>query len=118
MLWDTAGQEEFDALTKVYYRGAQGCVLAFSTTNKVSFDAVEKWKKKVEYECGDIPMVLVQTKIDLIDQAKVTTDEVDKLAKKLNIPLFLTSAKENINIDRGMIALHALHLIILVVKML
>ena len=23
MLWDTAGQEEFDALTKAYYRGAQ-----------------------------------------------------------------------------------------------
>ena len=23
MLWDTAGQEEFDALTKSYYRGAQ-----------------------------------------------------------------------------------------------
>ena len=25
MLWDTAGQEEFDALTKSYYRGAQVC---------------------------------------------------------------------------------------------
>lgn len=23
MLWDTAGQEEFDALTKAYYRGNQ-----------------------------------------------------------------------------------------------
>jgi len=23
MLWDTAGQEEFDAITKAYYRGAQ-----------------------------------------------------------------------------------------------
>ena len=22
MLWDTAGQEEFDSLTSVYYRGA------------------------------------------------------------------------------------------------
>ena len=23
MLWDTAGQEEFNAITKAYYRGAQ-----------------------------------------------------------------------------------------------
>lgn len=23
MVWDTAGQEEFDAITKAYYRGAQ-----------------------------------------------------------------------------------------------
>ena len=31
MVWDTAGQEEFDALTKQYYRNAQGCVIAFSS---------------------------------------------------------------------------------------
>lgn len=24
MLWDTAGQEEFDAITKAYYRGTIG----------------------------------------------------------------------------------------------
>lgn len=101
MLWDTAGQEEFDALTKAYYRGAQGCVLAFSTTDKDSFDAIERWKKKVEYECGNIPMALVQNKIDLIDQAKVTPEAVDKLANRLGLPLFLTSARKNVNIDEG-----------------
>ncbi|KAK8765090.1 hypothetical protein V5799_032297, partial [Amblyomma americanum] len=46
MLWDTAGQEEFDAITKAYYRGAQGCVLAFSTTDRESFRAIESWRKK------------------------------------------------------------------------
>lgn len=46
MLWDTAGQEEFDAITKAYYRGAQACVVAFSTTDRASFEAVRKWKKK------------------------------------------------------------------------
>ena len=47
MLWDTAGQEEFDAITKAYYRGAQACVVGFSTTDRLSFEAVRKWKKKV-----------------------------------------------------------------------
>lgn len=50
MLWDTAGQEEFDAITKAYYRGAQACVVAFSTTDRDSFTAVRKWKKKVGYQ--------------------------------------------------------------------
>ncbi len=72
MLWDTAGQEEFDAITKAYYRGAQACVVAFSTADRASFDAVGKWKRKVEDECGEIPMVLVQNKIDLMHQAQVT----------------------------------------------
>ena len=71
MLWDTAGQEEFDAITKAYYRGAQACVVAFSTTDRASFDAVKKWKRKVEDECGHIPMVLVQNKIDLLHEAQV-----------------------------------------------
>lgn len=47
MLWDTAGQEEFDAITKAYYRGAQACVLAFSTTDRDSFEAAHSWKLKV-----------------------------------------------------------------------
>ena len=68
MVWDTAGQEEFDAITKAYYRGmyvsllllsfeityylgAEVCVLTFSTTDKASLDAVEKWKAKVQYIC-------------------------------------------------------------------
>ena len=71
MLWDTAGQEEFDAITKAYYRGAQAAVLAFSTVDRLSFEAICSWKKKVEDECGEIPMVIVQNKIDLVDQAVV-----------------------------------------------
>ena len=47
MLWDTAGQEEFDAITKAYYRGAQACVLAFSTVDRDSFEAATSWKMKV-----------------------------------------------------------------------
>ena len=71
MLWDTAGQEEFDSITKAYYRGAQACVIAFSTTDRDSFQAVRKWKKKVEDECGIIPTVLVQNKMDLLYEGKV-----------------------------------------------
>lgn len=72
MLWDTAGQEEFDAITKAYYRGAQACVLAFSTTDRASFETVNDWKKKVENECGEVPTVIVQNKIDLADRALVS----------------------------------------------
>jgi GTPase SAR1 family protein len=72
MLWDTAGQEEFDAITKAYYRGAQACVVAFSTTDRASFDAVKKWKRKVEDECGQVPTVLVQNKIDMLHEAQVS----------------------------------------------
>lgn len=116
MLWDTAGQEEFDAITKAYYRGAQACVLTFSTTDRFSFEAVKDWKKKVENECGEIPTVLVQNKIDLMDQAVVSlwvdlnvvepsnfklwtfSEESEALARNLGVRLFRTSVKEDLNV--------------------
>ncbi|KAK0069654.1 ras-related protein Rab-23 [Biomphalaria pfeifferi] len=99
MLWDTAGQEEFDAITKAYYRGAQACVLTFSTLDRESFEAIESWKKKVEDEVGEIVMVLVQNKIDLIDDAVVHTSEAEELAKKLKLRFYPTSVKENLNVE-------------------
>lgn len=98
MLWDTAGQEEFDAITKAYYRGAQACVLTFSTTDRASFEAIRDWKRKVENECNEIPTVIVQNKIDLIEQSVVTADEVETLARNLNCRLIRTSVKEDVNV--------------------
>jgi len=98
MLWDTAGQEEFDALTKSYYRGAQACVFAFSTTDRASLLSVRKWRKKVEDECGDIPMVLVQNKIDLISQSQIDQVEAERLSDEYNMKLYRTSVKEDLNV--------------------
>jgi len=98
MLWDTAGQEEFDALTKSYYRGAQACVFAFSTTDRASLLSVRKWRKKVEDECGDIPMVLVQNKIDLISQSQIDQVEAERLSSEYNMKLYRTSVKEDLNV--------------------
>ena len=67
---------DIDILLLVYYllffSGAQACVLAYSTTDRASFDAVDSWRKKVEAEVGEIPMVLVQNKIDLVTDIAVT----------------------------------------------
>ncbi|XP_043246020.1 ras-related protein Rab-23-like [Amphibalanus amphitrite] len=100
MLWDTAGQEEFDAITKAYYRGAQACVLTFSTVDRASFQAVRHWKKKVEDECGTIPMVLVQNKIDLIDRAAIDAEEAEALARELKVRLYRCSVKEDLNVSQ------------------
>ncbi|XP_075255745.1 ras-related protein Rab-23-like [Convolutriloba macropyga] len=113
MLWDTAGQEEFDSITKSYYRGAQCCVLAFSITDRASFDAVDRWREKVVEQCGDkVCMVIVQNKMDLLDQGQhnsegaqdggpldtsnyVTPQEGEDLAKRLKMRLHRISVKNN-----------------------
>ncbi|CUG94254.1 ras-related GTP-binding protein, putative [Bodo saltans] len=100
MLWDTAGQEVFNALTASYYRGAGAAVLAFSTVDRDSFMNVEKWKQKVEAQCGSITLVLCQTKYDLQNEAAVSNAEAEALAIKLKVPFFRSSTKDNFNVSQ------------------
>jgi Ras-related protein Rab-23 len=115
MIWDTAGQEEFDSITASYYRGAGACAIVFSSTDRASFEAVERWKQKVEaeFEGKTYPILcLVQNKADLIDSenggsgvsggngnnAQMSAIEVESLAKRLNMRLFRTSVKLDTNV--------------------
>mmetsp|Transcript_5161 Transcript_5161/g.13157 ORF Transcript_5161/g.13157 Transcript_5161/m.13157 type:complete len:240 (-) Transcript_5161:129-848(-) len=109
MLWDTAGQEEFDAITRTYYRGAGAAVIAFSTTDRDSFDAVPKWKEKVTREVGDIAMALVQNKVDLLDKAVVTSEEAEAMAKRLGLKFYRACVKENLNVSEVFMYLTELH---------
>lgn len=99
MLWDTAGQEMFSQLTRNYYRGAGAVVYVFSTTDRESFLEIERWKGKVEAECGQICQVLVQNKIDLLEKATVTSQEVEDLARRMGIKLYRTCVKDNVLVD-------------------
>ncbi|XP_038607882.1 ras-related protein Rab-23 isoform X2 [Tachyglossus aculeatus] len=86
MLWDTAGQEEFDAITKAYYR------------DRESFEAIPSWREKVVTEVGDIPSVLVQNKIDLLDDSCIKNEEAEALAKRLKLRFYRASVKEDLNV--------------------
>ncbi|KAL3154602.1 Ras- protein Rab-23 [Trebouxia sp. C0010 RCD-2024] len=101
MVWDTAGQEEFDAITRTYYRGAGAAVLVFSTTDQASFHAVTRWKDKIQAESGPIPMALVQNKVDLMDQAEVSSEDAEALTRQLRLRFYRTCVKDNLNVSEG-----------------
>lgn len=101
-IWDTAGQEEFSKLTRNYYKGAQACVLAFSTTDRDSFNAVPKWMEQAKATIpDDIAWALVQNKCDLMQggEAETTPEEAEALATKLGVRFYRMSVKENMMVD-------------------
>ena len=53
----------------------------------------------MEEECGNIPMVLVMTKMDLLYKAAMDSFEVEKMSRNLGLPLIKTSVKENLNVS-------------------
>jgi Ras-related protein Rab-23 len=99
MIWDTAGQEYYDAITRRYYKGACGAVLVFSCTNIESFKAIRSWYDKVRAECDVIPIMLVMNKIDLIEDSVVSEKDAMALASELKLQLFKASVKDNVMIN-------------------
>ncbi|KAJ6583540.1 P-loop containing nucleoside triphosphate hydrolase protein [Mycena vulgaris] len=41
--WDTVGTESFRSITRLYYRGAAGCVLVYDVTSRRSFENMRNW---------------------------------------------------------------------------
>ena len=42
-IWDTAGQEKYRSLAKVFYKNAAVCVLVYDITRKNSFEALKNY---------------------------------------------------------------------------
>lgn len=48
-IWDTAGQEKFRALAKVFYKNAAACILVYDITNRKSFEEIKAyWMNEVK----------------------------------------------------------------------
>ena len=104
-IWDTAGQERFKAITKSFFKAADGIVFVYDVTNKPSFENIKNWIKDAESKANDFKIIIVGNKIDLNDSREVSFEEGKNLAKKKNCPFFESSAKDKINIDEIFITL-------------
>ncbi|KAF8820208.1 Rab1 protein [Cardiosporidium cionae] len=101
-IWDTAGQERFRTITSAYYKGADGIVIVYDTTDKESFNRVDDWISEVNrYASETTTKILVGNKSDLIDQKEVSTQEAQKKAEELGILFVETSAKTASNVDEA-----------------
>ena len=73
-IWDTAGQERFRTLTKAFYRRADGVVIAFSVTDKTSFQSLNTWIQSIQDHNQMACKILVGNKIDLANERTVTKE--------------------------------------------
>ncbi|RDX98599.1 Rac-like GTP-binding protein RAC9, partial [Mucuna pruriens] len=65
-LWDTAGQEDYNRLRPLSYRGADVFLLCYSLISKASYENIsKKWIPELRHYAPNVPIVLVGTKLDL-----------------------------------------------------
>jgi small GTP-binding protein len=99
-LWDTAGQEKYDSLTKMFTKNANIIILVYSIVDKQSFLDLGKWLKLVKDINGEDGYIIgiAANKSDLYKNSVVSDSQGQEYARKIKAIWKSTSAKEE---DRG-----------------
>ena len=99
-LWDTAGQEQYRAVAKTYFRNAVGCVLVFDTTDQASFNELSYWLQQFRQQSDPNGVILlVGNKVDLADKRQIQPDAAEQFAKDNLLKYIETSALTGQNIN-------------------
>lgn len=103
VIWDVAGQDDFAQLRKAYYQNAAGAFFVFDTTRPETLDRIEEWIETLYSVTGDIPLVLVENKIDL--ESKIDSEVVKATVERLGCAFVRTSAKEDTHVEDAFLEL-------------
>ena len=104
-IWDTAGEERFRSITKNIFRNANGILFVFDVTSKDSFINIKNWIKDTENIDKDIKGLIIGNKIDLVDERKISSEDLEEIGQKYKMPFIETSAKTGLNVNESFEAL-------------
>ena len=101
MIWDLAGQNQFQRLWTDYLTDSRAGIIVFDVTKKETFENVQKWYEIItKVALPNITLILVGNKVDLNDSRVISTEQGVKLAKDLGINYMETSAKTSENVKK------------------
>ena len=94
-IYDTSGQERYEAIVFNFIKKCDGVLLVYSITDEQTFNDLNKWIEKIRELQPDkkYPVVLVGNKIDLEEQRVISKEKGEKIAKENLFPFYETSAK-------------------------
>ncbi|KAG8128429.1 hypothetical protein E2320_015285 [Naja naja] len=47
-IWDTAGSERYEAMSRIYYRGAKAAIVCYDLTDRSSFQRAKFWVNELQ----------------------------------------------------------------------
>ncbi|XP_061905070.1 ras-related protein Rab-24 isoform X1 [Entelurus aequoreus] len=102
-IWDTAGSERYEAMSRIYYRGARAAIVCYDLTDSSSFQRAAFWVKELQKCEEHCQIYLCGTKKDLLLEDRslrqVDFHDVQDFAEEINAQHFETSSKTGSNVD-------------------
>ena len=101
-IWDFGGEERFRFLLSQYCKGANGAFFLYDITNRITLDHLPDWTQIIREHAGDIPIMLIGSKLDLEKFRAVSREEGILSAKKYNLSSFVElSSKTGQNVENA-----------------
>ena len=100
-IWDTAGQEKYRSLTRIFFQGAKLAILVYDITRKESFENLKNvWLKELkDHADKNVVLGVAGNKSDLYEKEEVPEQEAREFAKSIGAIFCLTSAQSNSGIE-------------------
>lgn len=93
-LWDTAGQEMYLGVTKLFFKGSNIVILVYDITNSNSFESLKKWLKITKETIDNNYIIgIVGNKNDLYLNLEVSEEDVKNYAESIESKYAFVSAK-------------------------
>ena len=110
LIWDLAGGEDFSAYESSYLQGAAGALIVYDLVRPDTIEEVVTYADSLRGSNPGARIVVAANKIDLVEERAAAEAELLTLARQLEAPVFLTSAKSGENVQACLTALAELTL--------
>lgn len=94
-VWDTAGQENFRSMIRVFYKGSHAAFLVFDITRAESFENLEEWVEDIKDNAlPNAKILLLGNRKDEESSRQVSSEKAKELCDRLELTgYYETSAK-------------------------
>jgi Ras-related protein Rab-2A len=97
-VWDTAGQEQYRAINRTFYRQAEGAIIMSDLSLLPKKENLEFWLKELKgYANSGIKIAIVANKCDL-EKNRDTYNICNEFARENSFPFYEASAKTGENV--------------------
>lgn len=102
-VWDTAGSERYQAMSRIYYRDAKAAIICYDITDAECMARAKFWVKEVKENEESCSIYLCGTKLDLVKTEpqlrQVDRHDAIEYTEGIGGKHFETSSKTGENVD-------------------
>ncbi|HME56597.1 MAG TPA: Rab family GTPase [Candidatus Lokiarchaeia archaeon] len=99
LIFDIGAQKIFSSMRVKYFQGSNAAIAVYDVTSRESLHALPEWIISVKDVCGNIPIIIVGNKADLVNERAVLRSDAEALADRFNCIYEEASAKTGESVE-------------------